>query len=118
MAQFLIAFVDDVPIAASVDLMYKDVIYGWYNGMNRDYSSYPANEPIVWHLLKYGAENGFRYFDFGEAGKPDEEYGVRGFKAKFRGELVNFGRNKYIASPFLMIFCEVAFKGPRKVFFS
>ena len=30
--------------------------------------------------------------DFGGAGKPDEPYGVRTFKAKYGGELVNYGR--------------------------
>jgi len=32
------------------------------------------------------------------AGKPSEKYGVRDFKAKFGGNLVNFGRNTWIPS--------------------
>jgi serine/alanine adding enzyme len=33
------------------------------------------------------------------AGKPEEEYGVRDFKAKFGGYLVNFGRNIHVHKP-------------------
>ena len=30
------------------------------------------------------------------AGKPNEKYGVRDFKAEFGGELVEYGRNLFI----------------------
>lgn len=40
-----------------------------------------------------GAENGCRVYDFGGAGKPDKEYRVGDFKAKYGGELVSYGRN-------------------------
>jgi serine/alanine adding enzyme len=42
--------------------------------------------------LQWGAENGYRLYDFGGAGKPGEVYGVRDFKAKFGGRLVEYGR--------------------------
>jgi serine/alanine adding enzyme len=98
MVRFTLARVDQTPIAASVELLYKDVIYGWYGGVDRKYSSYVPNELVMWDILKWGAENGYRVYDFGGAGKPDEEYGVRDFKAKFGGELVSFGRNLYVHS--------------------
>ena len=41
----------------------------------------------------WGAENGYRLCNFGGAGKRDEEYGVRDFKAKFGGELICFARS-------------------------
>ena len=37
----------------------------------------------MWHTLDWGAEDGYSLNNFGGAGKPDEEYGVRDFKAKF-----------------------------------
>lgn len=37
MVKVLLAHVDGVPVASSVELLYKDVIYGWYSGMDRDY---------------------------------------------------------------------------------
>jgi lipid II:glycine glycyltransferase (peptidoglycan interpeptide bridge formation enzyme) len=86
--------------------------------MDRAYSSYNPNELIMWHILRWGAENNYRLYDFGGAGKPDEDYGVRDFKAKFGGDLVNYGRNKYIASPSLYKFTEFGYKMLRGFLFS
>lgn len=102
MAKFLLAKVEGVTAACSVELPYKDAIYGWYGGSDREYSDYLPNEMLIWHILEWGANNGYRVYDFGGAGKPDEEYGVRDFKAKFGGELVNFGRNTCVHSPTLL----------------
>jgi serine/alanine adding enzyme len=102
MAKFLLAHVRGETAACSVELPYKDTIYGWYGGSNRAYSEYLPNEMLIWHTLEWGANNGYRIYDFGGAGKPDEEYGVRDFKAKFGGELVNFGRNTYEHAPNLL----------------
>lgn len=93
MVKFPLAWVGEVCVAASVELVYKDTIYGWYGGVDRSYVSYTPNELLMWHILRWGAENGYRVYDFGGAGNPDEEYGVRTFKAKFGGRLVCFGRN-------------------------
>lgn len=50
----------------------------------------------------YAAEHGISRFDFMGAGKPDDGgYGVRDFKLKFGGELVEFGRNVYICNRWL-----------------
>lgn len=50
----------------------------------------------------HAAENGFLRFDFMGAGKPgDGGYGVRDFKLKFGGELVEHGRFIHICSPLL-----------------
>jgi lipid II:glycine glycyltransferase (peptidoglycan interpeptide bridge formation enzyme) len=51
--------------------------------------------------IKYAAEAGCQIFDMMGAGKPDEAYGVRDFKAKFGGELVEHGRFLYIRKPLL-----------------
>jgi len=118
MVQFLLAYVDNVPVATSVELLYKDVIYGWYSGMDRAYSSYTPNELIMWHILSWGAENGYTIYDFGGAGKPDEDYGVRDFKAKFGGDLVSFGRNKYVTSPLFLKISEFGYGIARRLLFS
>lgn len=102
MTRFTLARVGDEPAAASVELLYKDVVYDWYGGTNRAYSRYLPNELLIWSVLEWGASNGYKLFDFGGAGKPDEEYGVRDFKAKFGGELVCFGRNTCVHSPHLL----------------
>ena len=51
--------------------------------------------------IKYAAETGCQIFDMMGAGKPDEVYGVRDFKAKFGGELVEHGRFLCIRKPLL-----------------
>ena len=86
-------------VAASAELLYKHTIYGWYSGMDRRYDSYIPNELLMWRVLTWGAENGYRVYDFGGAGKPGEAYGVRDFKAKFGGQLVCYGRNTLVHSP-------------------
>lgn len=42
--------------------------------------------------MAYAAEHHLPLFDMMGAGKPEESYGVRDFKAKFGGELVEYGR--------------------------
>lgn len=102
MIRFTLVRVGDTPAAASVELLYKDVVYGWYGGTNRAYSGYQPNELLTWNILEWGALNGYKVYDFGGAGKPDEEYGVRDFKAKFGGDLVSFGRNTCVHTPHLL----------------
>ena len=102
MVKFLLARVGDQYAAGSVELVYKDVIYGWYGGMDRAYSEHVPNELLLWHIFQWGAANGYKLYDFGGAGRPDEAYGVRDFKAKFGGQLVCYGRNTYVHSPALV----------------
>ncbi len=99
MIRLILAKIGDVYVGASIELLFKDIVYGWYGGIDRAYSQYTPNELLIWDILKWGAENGYRVYDFGGAGKPDEEYGVRNFKAKFGGTLVNYGRNICVHSP-------------------
>jgi len=102
MVKFWLARVGNTYVGTSVELLYKDVMYGWYGGVDRAYADYTPGELLMWHILKWGVENGYKVYDFGGAGKPGEEYGVRDFKAKFGGRLVSFGRNTCVHSPRLL----------------
>lgn len=51
--------------------------------------------------IKYASEHGCARFDMMGAGTPDEEYGVRDFKARFGGELVEHGRFLCVTKPVL-----------------
>ncbi len=99
MVKFLLVQIGHDYAASSVELLFKDTIYGWYGGMDRAFSSYNPNELLIWHILDWGAQNGFKAYDFGGAGKPNEKYGVRDFKAKFGGQLVSFGRYRRVHAP-------------------
>ena len=114
MVKILVAKVGNETAACSIELTYKDTIYGWYGGSDRSYSRYFPNEMLMWHILEWGASNGYRVYDFGGAGKPDEEYGVRNFKAKFGGELVCYGRNTCIHAPRLLWLSERGYRLVRK----
>jgi CelD/BcsL family acetyltransferase involved in cellulose biosynthesis len=102
MIKLMTARVGSNLVSCSAELIFKDIIYGWYSGTDREYAAYVPNELLMWHVLEWGAQHGFRVYDFGGAGKPDEEYGVRDFKAKFGGELVNYGRNICVHQPNLL----------------
>ena len=51
--------------------------------------------------IRYAAEHNMPRFDMMGAGKPDEAYGVRDFKAKFGGKEVEYGRFICITKPML-----------------
>ncbi len=102
MARISLVYWQDVPIATSFDLLYKGVVYYWYGGMDRAFGSLHASELLRWHVIEWAIDNGYRVFDFGGAGRPDEAYSVRDFKAKFGGDLVNLGRSAYVHSPGLL----------------
>jgi len=55
----------------------------------------------TWSAMEYACSNNIPLFDFMGAGRPDEEYGVRDFKARFGGELVEYGRFLKIRKPLL-----------------
>jgi len=95
------AFLDDNLIAIRIGLVYKDMIYDWYAGTYTKYIKCNANDFLPYYILIWGAENGYKTFDFGGAGKPNVPYGVRDHKLKFGGTLVEYGRfirvnNKFI----------------------
>jgi lipid II:glycine glycyltransferase (peptidoglycan interpeptide bridge formation enzyme) len=99
MIRITLAYVDQTPVASSIELLYKDIIYAWYGGLDRTYGNYRANELLTWRILEWGAEHGYTIYDFGGGGKPGEPYGPREYKAKFGGVLVNYGRNVRVHAP-------------------
>ncbi len=115
MIKIFMAQVEDVCIGTSIVLLYKDVAYGWYAGTTMEYSSYKAADLLNWHVFQWGAQNSFTSFDFGGAGRPDEDYGPRKFKAKFGGTLVNYGRNLCVHAPFAFNISKLAYTLMRRL---
>ena len=109
MATFYLAKYEDRYVGARVVLNYKWLIYDWYAGASSAYLSLYINEALVWHILKEGAKGNYHTFNFGGAGKPNEEYGVREFKRRFGGRMVNFGRYMNVYSPIKMKIAEKGF---------
>ncbi|HLP04527.1 MAG TPA: GNAT family N-acetyltransferase [Paludibacter sp.] len=80
----------------------KRIFYEWFVcGEDRAGGRIYPSVVATWAGLEYAAQNGIPTFDFMGAGKPGAAYGVRDFKRKFGGELVEYGRFLYICKPFL-----------------
>jgi serine/alanine adding enzyme len=108
--KIVLALFNDEIIGFRFFLCYQDQVYDWYAGSNSaHYDKYP-NDILPWEILKWGAENGCKLFDFGGAGKPGVSYGVRDYKLKFGGTLVNYGRFEKVHKPILMAIAKNAFK--------
>jgi len=89
---FLVKFEDKV-IGGIMCPVFKDKIYEWYVcGLDTEYKNQAPSVLATWSAIEYAAKNGLKYFDFMGAGSPDSDYGVREFKSKFGGELVQYGR--------------------------
>jgi lipid II:glycine glycyltransferase (peptidoglycan interpeptide bridge formation enzyme) len=91
-------------------LCFNGRVYNWYAASNPDYYKIYPNDVITWEVIIWALENGFKIFDFGGAGNPDQEYGVRDFKKKFGGTEVNYGRYECIHNPIIMKLSEHGFK--------
>ena len=94
-------------IGCMLCISYKDILFDYYAGAYAQfYNKYP-NDLLPWEVFKWAKENGYKTFDFGGAGKPHIPYGVRDYKLKFGGDLVNFGR--YEKTHFPPLFKVVTF---------
>ena len=77
-------------------------IYEWYVcGLDEPYREQHPSVLATYAAMQYAAEHGLPRFDFMGAGKPEEDYGVRAFKAQMGGKLVEYGRFLLIAKPLL-----------------
>ncbi|MBN1877058.1 MAG: GNAT family N-acetyltransferase [Anaerolineae bacterium] len=116
MIKLLMAYVDDACVAVAVRLLYNGLIHAWYAGALGDYSKYKANDLLNWYMIEWGAQNGFKFFDFGGAGRPDQDYGPRKFKAKFNGALINYGRNICVHRPLYLRLSQWGYQVYRRYF--
>lgn len=77
-------------------------VYEWFVcGEDGVYPHVYPSSYATYAGIKYAAEHGCARFDMMGAGKPDEAYGVRDFKAKFGGTEVEHGRFLCITKPLL-----------------
>lgn len=77
-------------------------VYEWFAcGEDGVYKNIYPSTVATYAGIRYAAQNGYQHFDMMGAGKPDEDYGVRDFKAKFGGQLVEHGRFVYVLNPAL-----------------
>jgi serine/alanine adding enzyme len=70
-------------------------------GLDEDYREQYPSVMATWAALEYANKNGIAEFDFMGAGKKELDYGVREFKARFGGKLIEYGRYIKINDNFL-----------------
>jgi serine/alanine adding enzyme len=117
MVKFFAVYEGDQPVAMDVLLTFKRQVYLWYGGVSRSCEGSPCSL-LRWHELKWAHEQGYTMCDSGGAGWPDIPYGVRDFKRKFGGQLVQFGRYRKVFSPWRLALAEKVYNFKRTVFSS
>jgi serine/alanine adding enzyme len=103
-------FYKEQMVACRIVLTYGNTIYDWYAAASDQGKTFFANDYIVHEIFNWGQKNGFSHFDFGGAGKSNQNYGVRDYKLKFGGNLVEIGRVLYINKPLLYKIGKIGFK--------
>ncbi|HHT23882.1 MAG TPA: peptidoglycan bridge formation glycyltransferase FemA/FemB family protein [Bacteroidales bacterium] len=99
---FLLSYQEKI-IGGSVCVeLQNEVLYEMFVcGLDREYKNIYASTLATWFAIEYASNNKIKHFDMMGAGKPDEGYGVREFKSKFGGEVVEYGRFKFIVNSIL-----------------
>ncbi|MCQ2146349.1 MAG: GNAT family N-acetyltransferase [Bacteroidales bacterium] len=94
--------VDDEIVGGTLCVAQKGkALYEWFAcGKDGAFKSIFPSTVATFSGIKYAALHGFPLFDMMGAGKPSEGYGVRDFKAKFGGTLVEHGRFLHVSAPF------------------
>ena len=90
-------------IGGTVCVAQKDkCLYEWFvAGRDSEWKSIFPSSVATYAGIRYAAENDVPRFDMMGAGKPGDAYGVRDFKARFGGELVEHGRYRFVSRQFL-----------------
>jgi hypothetical protein len=107
------AYLGDTPVAIDLLLTFKDRVLVWYAGVQRIRGVSPCSH-LRWFELRWAHDNGFSVYDSGGAGQPDVPYGVRKFKSKFGGRLVQYGRYRRVNSPWRLAIAERAYELNRR----
>lgn len=70
-------------------------------GLDEEYKDQYPSVMATWGAIEFGKKNHIPIFDFMGAGRKGHDYGVREFKARFGGKLVEYGRYIKINNPLL-----------------
>ena len=97
--QFILIEYQGHIVGGSVCVCLKNrAVYEWFAcGKDGVFKNVHPSSITKYAGMKYAHDNQYPVFDMMGAGKPDEKYGVRDFKAEFGGDMVEFGRFRYVA---------------------
>lgn len=113
--KFYIAVYEDKIIGLSIRLISKNKMTAWYTAINYEYKKLGVQDALNWHSISDAHSMGLLIYDFGGAGKPNENYGPRDYKSKFNGTLTNYGRYYYIHKPIIMKLARLGYRLIKRV---
>lgn len=76
---------DNIMVAAVMTFIFKDRLMPYFSGALKEYFRYAANDFMYWELMRYGCEEGYKFFDFGRSKKGTGSYDFKrhwGFEPK------------------------------------
>ena len=101
--RFILVALNDEIIGGTVCVEQEGkCLYEWFAcGRDGEWKTIFPSTLATYSGIRYAAEHNCSRFDMMGAGKPDEAYGVRDFKAKFGGTEVEHGRFLCVTKPLL-----------------
>ena len=66
-ARICVIYKDDIPTAAGIILMHADTVNIPWASALKEYNRMSPNMLLYWSFLKFAADNGYRFFDFGRS---------------------------------------------------
>jgi len=111
-SRFILTALHDQIVGGTVCVAWNDhCLYEWFVcGMDDAFKFVFPSSVATYAGIRYAGEHDMPRFDMMGAGKPGDGYGVRTFKERFGGELVEHGRFKYISKPMLYKIGELGVK--------
>lgn len=102
-SKFILVKFGEKIVGGTVCVFDEETVFEWFAcGKDGVYKNVFPSTVATYFGIQFAAENAFRHFDMMGAGAPgDGGYGVRDFKSKFGGELVEYGRFRFVADKLL-----------------
>lgn len=96
---FFAAYYEGKVIAGQIRLCYKDLVYAWFAGSDDNYFKQRPNDFLMWNVICWSHDKGYKLFDFGGGGEPGVPYGVRDYKLKYGCQMFDYGRFQLFHRP-------------------
>lgn len=109
---FVVWYKDDIVGGIFSPITPGKTVYELYIcGMDKEYQKYGIYPSVMatWASIEYALNSNIPQFDFMGVGLPNRPYGVREFKRRFGGEMVNYGRYTRINNKLLFKVAEVGY---------